>query len=170
MITRPKREWCAMLAKLTSPMDPETAARAFVDMLPMLPPDDTLYTRQTLDAAATCDRRTSVPTFADISRVLGEAQRASLPYDARNGYTGPQFPALAPAKPMTPEERKQTAAVVAQKVAALKAEMARDCRVMPEANRPEPKYLTPLQLALAARQSGAIMRPDWAAVLADYEG
>lgn len=34
--------------------------------------------------------------------------------------------------------------------------------------RPTPRYLTKLQLALAAKVSGAIMRPDWARALAEH--
>lgn len=81
-----RRQWCAMLAKLVAPIDPETAAKAFADMLPMLPADATLYTRQTLDAAATCERKTAVPTFADISGVLGRAAKDRLPASVRMGY------------------------------------------------------------------------------------
>lgn len=82
-----KRQWCAMLAKLVAPMEPELAARAFVDMLPLLPADDSLYTRATLEATARCERRTTVPTYADISAVLGRAARERLPVAVRMGYT-----------------------------------------------------------------------------------
>lgn len=81
-----QRQWCAMLAKLVAPMAPESAARAFVDMLPLLPADDTLYTRATLEATACCERRTAVPIFADISAVLGRAAKDRLPVAVRMGY------------------------------------------------------------------------------------
>ncbi len=165
-MSRVRREWCAMLAKLVAPMDAERAAKAFVDMLPMLPPDDTLYTRATLDEAATCDRKTAVPTFADISRVLGHAAKARLPADVRMGYANPQWPSLPPERPMTAEEREQAV----EAVAALKAELrAKGCGAKIEDVKPEPSYLTPLQMALAARQCGAIMRPDWARALAEHD-
>ena len=85
-----RRQWCAMLAKLVAPMDAETAARAFVDMLPLLPADETLYTRRTLEAAATCPRRTAVPTYEDIAATLGRAGLARLPASVRMGYKPPE--------------------------------------------------------------------------------
>lgn len=97
-----KRQWCAMLAKLVAPMEPEKAARAFVDMLPMLPADETLYNRQTLDDAATCERKTAVPNFADLARVLGRAGLNRLPANVRMGYTPPEKLLETPRD--TPEE------------------------------------------------------------------
>ncbi|MDE2458600.1 MAG: hypothetical protein KGL20_05125, partial [Rhodospirillales bacterium] len=125
-----------------------------------------LYNRATLDEAATCERKTAVPTFADISRVLGLAAQARLPANVRMGYTRPQWHSLPAEQPMTAEERKQALQVTA----ALKGELrAKGCGAKIEDVRPEPRYLTPLQLALAARKSGAIMRPDWALALSEHE-
>lgn len=118
-MSQTRRQWCAMLAKLVAPMDPETAARAFVDMLPMLPPDDTLYTRATLDDAATCTRRTAVPTYEDLSRVLGRAAKARLPVAVRMGYK-PAAPMLDAPRP-TQAERDYVAALVKALSAELKA-------------------------------------------------
>lgn len=118
-MTQTKRQWCAMLAKLVAPMDPETAAKAFVDMLPLLPLDDTLYTRATLEAAATCERKTAVPNYADLSRVLGRAAKERLPVAVRMGYK----PALSQqnAKRPTKSECDYVAALAKSLVAELKA-------------------------------------------------
>lgn len=103
-----RRQWCAMLAKLVAPMDAETAARAFVDMLPMLPADETLYTRRTLESAATCARRTAVPTYEDIANTLGRAGVARLPVSVRMGYKPPETLLEAPRE--TAAEREATLA------------------------------------------------------------
>jgi hypothetical protein len=165
MITKTKREWCAMLAKLVAPMEPERAAVAFIDMLPMLPPDDALYTRQTLDRAATCDRKTSVPTFADLSRVLGEAAKERLPANVRMGYVPPKWPQIESAAPT--DEDREAACYRAQ---AVKAELVqRSFAAKGVEEKPEPKYLTPLQLAQVALKNGFAMRADWAQALAEHE-
>ena len=117
-----KRQWCAMLAKLVAPMEPERAARAFVDMLPMLPVDDAVYNRQTLDAAATCERRTAVPTYADLSKVLGRAGLERLPVSVRMGAK-PSAPMLEPPR-ATAEERAAVSAMVRALTAELKAKFA----------------------------------------------
>lgn len=114
-----RRQWCAMLAKLVAPMEPEIAARAFVDMLPLLPTDDTLYTRATLDAAACCDRRTAVPNFTDVSRVLGRAGLERLPVAVRMGYRPPQPLLVAPCETLA--EREAAIARNQPALAALKA-------------------------------------------------
>lgn len=165
MITPTKRQWCAMLAKLVAPMDAERAAAAFVDMLPMLPTDDALYTRQTLDSVATCDRRTSVPNFADIARVLGEAAKARMPANVRMGYTPPSWPALDDLS-----ESDEARAEAADRAQAVISELRTIGHQMRGADgKPAPKHLTPLQMALQARACGAIMRPDWARALAAHE-
>lgn len=167
-MSRVRREWCAMLAKLVAPMEPETAARAFADMLPMLPPDEALYTRQTLDAVATCDRRTAVPTYADISRVLGEASKARLPASVRMGYTPPAWPALG-SDAGSPSQAERDAACARSQ--AVKAEL----RVMGTVARggdekPQPRHLTPLQLAQAYRAAGKPLRTGLRAALDGREG
>ena len=111
-----------MLAKLVAPMEPERAARAFADMLPMLPVDDTLYNRQTLDAAATCERKTAVPNYADLSRVLGRAGLERLPVAVRMGYK-PPAPLLEPPR-TTPEDYEAVRAMVRALTAELKAKAA----------------------------------------------
>lgn len=66
-----KRKWCAMLAKLTAPMDPAEAAKAFVNMLPMLPGDDAAYNRDTLEAAAIRQKGDpAIPNFDMMQRAL----------------------------------------------------------------------------------------------------
>ena len=160
-VTQTKLQWCAMLAKLVSPMEPERAAKAFVDMLPLLPGDDDLYTRSALERAAKIERKTAVPGFADVDAALSAEWRERLPVRLRMG--GDYFPTLpAPNSPdqRTPEE----IAHVQAKVTALKAEMASARALQDEAlGRHEakiaPKYLTPLQLALNARACGAIIMP-----------
>lgn len=121
-MSQTRRQWCAMLAKLVAPMDPETAARAFVDMLPMLPADDMLYTRATLDAAATCERKTAVPAYADLSRVLGRAAKDRLPVAVRMGYK-PALPRVQ-IPPPTQAERDYVAALAKEVIAELKAKSA----------------------------------------------
>lgn len=121
-MSQTKRQWCAMLAKLVAPMEPERAARAFVDMLPMLPADDSLYNRQTLDDAATCERKTAVPTYADLSKVLGRAGLARLPAPVRMGYK-PPAPMLEPPR-ASPEDYEQVSAIVRALTAELKAKAA----------------------------------------------
>lgn len=117
-----KCQWCAMLAKLVAPMEPERAARAFVDMLPLLPADETLYNRATLEQAATCERKTAVPNYADISKVLGNASKQKLPAHIRMGYKPPVL-SLAPPKP-TEEECEAVSALVKAITAELKAKAA----------------------------------------------
>lgn len=114
-----RRQWCAMLAKLVAPMEPEIAARAFVDMLPLLPTDDALYTRATLEAAACCERRTAVPNFADLAKVLGRAGLERLPVTVRMGYQPPQPLLEAPCE--TPAAREAAIARNQPALAALKA-------------------------------------------------
>lgn len=164
-MSQTKRQWCAMLAKLVAPMDPETAARAFVDMLPMLPADDTLYTRATLDAAATCERKTAVPAFADISTVLGRAAKARLPADVRMGWK----PAL-PAPEFHRESPEEIEACRARNRAIIDQMRAEAAASRPAHERPGPKYLTVLELALTDRAEGRpITRPDKIAALAEYD-
>lgn len=121
-MSQTKRQWCALLAKLVAPMEPERAARAFVDMLPMLPADDTLYNRQTLDAAATCERKSAVPNYADLSKVLGRAGLERLPVRVRMGYK-PPVPLLEPPR-ATKEEREAVSAMVRALTAEFKAKSA----------------------------------------------
>lgn len=120
-ISQNKRQWCAVLAKLVAPMAPETAVRAFVDMLPMLPPDDTLYNRQTLEDVATCTRRTAVPTYADLSAVLRKAAYDRLPATVRMGYVPPKWRTLPPPAPPSQEEIEYVSVLVANLTAELRA-------------------------------------------------
>lgn len=114
-----RRQWCAMLAKLVVPMDAERAAKAFVDMLPMLPVDDTLYTRATLDAAATCERKTAVPTYADLTNVLGCAAKDRLSVSVRMGYKPPEKLLESPRETLA--EREATIARLRPEIARLRA-------------------------------------------------
>ena len=78
--SKAKREWCAMLAKLTSPMEAETATAAFVAMLPLLDFTDDAFNRSTLEAAARREPGdTAIPNFDKIARVLGEWFKARRP-------------------------------------------------------------------------------------------
>lgn len=108
-----------MLAKLVAPMDPERAARAYVDMLPMLPEDDELYNRATLHEAATCDRKTAVPNYADLSRVLGKESISRLPVRLRMGYKQPER--LAETRYTTAQDKEAVALLVKALIAELKA-------------------------------------------------
>lgn len=117
-----KRQWCAMLAKLVAPMEPERAARAFVDMLPLLPEDETLYNRATLEQAATCERKTAVPNYADLSKVLGNYGKQRLPAHIRMGYKPPMISHSV--LPPTQQERDEVRALVKALTAELKAKHA----------------------------------------------
>lgn len=60
--------------------------------------------------------------------------------------------------------------IVSRRVQALHAERdeRRAAAKNPDA-RPTARHLTPLQLALDAKRTGAVMRPDWATALAEHK-
>lgn len=143
MTSQHQRAWCATLAKLTAPMAPETAAAAFVAMLPMLPSDNAAYNRDTLDRAARREQGdTAIPNYDKIARVLADWRREQLPVHQRFGRN--DAPRIGYDEPRPPTEAE--IAGVTAKIAALFAEM--------DAKRPDrgkldvqPAYLTPEQLA-----------------------
>ena len=103
--THTQLRWCAMLAKLTAPMDSERAAQAFTYMLPMLPKDDAAYNKDTLEQAA---RRNpgdaAVPNYDRLARVFSDWRKANLPVQLRMGGSIPVAQLIAPKKQVTQEE------------------------------------------------------------------
>jgi hypothetical protein len=165
MTTQTKLTWCAMLAKLVAPMEPERAAKAFADMLPLLPADDDRYTRSALERAAKIDRKTAVPTFEDLSRAFSEEWKANLPAAVRLG-ANPETPRLdAPARvPPSAEECDH----VRNLVTAFKADVAKVSEakgVDAVVHDIPPAPLSKLQLARAATPAVLAMRPDLRAAL-----
>ncbi len=163
MISPTKLQWCSMLAKLVAPMDAERAAKAFVDMLPLLPADDDRYTRRALERAAKIDRKTAVPTFDDIDRAFAAEWKDALPAHQRlGGAPGALRIEHRRAEPTEAERQR-----VAAQAAAFKAEM--EARQVVEPPKVEPKYATKLQLALSASPAVLAMRPDLRAALAEHQ-
>lgn len=160
MTTETQRSWCAMLAKLTAPMNAPDAAQAFVAMLPMLPKEDSAYNRNTLERAARRDPGdTAIPNYDRLARVFADWRRENLPVQVRMGGEVPVAQLIAPKVERTPAE----CARVDQQVAELKAEMASTlCGAEIKA---APNYPTKLQLALSASPAVLATRPDYRAVL-----
>lgn len=73
-----RRQWMAMLAKLTAPMSAPVATKALVDMLPMLEDfPDAVFTLESLEhVASQCQR---VPIYAELRQFLGEWWRTHRP-------------------------------------------------------------------------------------------
>jgi len=66
-----RREWMAMLAKLTAPLDAVTATRGLCDMLPLLAdfPDSAWCVASLDHVAGQCSR---VPVYSEVRRYLGQ--------------------------------------------------------------------------------------------------
>lgn len=167
-MTRIKREWCAMLAKLTAPVHAEAAVKAFIDMLPLLPQDDAAYNRDTLELAARRELGDpAIPNYDVLSRAFGKWHRGNRPIEHRQGadpvVQGITY-ALPDLRPPSPEE----CAEVAAKVAALKAEFG--AKQGPRAAKEVlPKYLSKLELALSVPREVAMRRPDLAEALRQHD-
>ena len=74
-----RKQWLAMLAKLTSPMESTTAAQGFAAFLPMLAdfPNEA-FTPESLDhVASNCHR--GAPNYADVRRHIGEWWKRNRP-------------------------------------------------------------------------------------------
>ena len=150
MSTQPRRQWIAMLAKLTSPMESTTAGQAFAAYLPLLQDfPDAAFTPASVDhVAAQCH---GVPTYADVRAALGAWWR----------HNRPPEPALPPPVAATPPPRTETEIAnarrtVAETTAALKAEaLYRESAqlTLPRPGNPA-RYLSRAQLDLAYRQAG----------------
>lgn len=165
MTTPTQRGWCAMLAKLTSPMSAPEAAQAFVAMLPMLPKDDAAYNRDTLERAATREMGdTAIPNYDKLVRAFAEWRRESLPVQVRMGGSVPVAQLIAPKAEVTPEEIER----VDRQVAELKAEFA--ASAVSNHPRIEPRYVDKLTLARSASPEVLAMRADYRAVLAMHNG
>lgn len=166
-MSQTKLQWCAMLAKLVAPMDTERAAKAFADMLPMLPAEDQRYTRSALERAAKIDRKTAVPTFDDLTRAFAEDWKANLPAAQRLG-ANPGLPRLPEPerKPPSAEE----CASVARSLSVFKADAAQVSQAKGVGSRVHDipaAPLTKLQLARAATPEMLAARPDLRAALRD---
>jgi hypothetical protein len=75
-----RHQWCAALAKLVSPAFPEDAQVALIDMLPALGHlPDQMFNGETLIAVAQTKTRQSVPSFSELTAVLGQ-YRAKVAY------------------------------------------------------------------------------------------
>jgi len=147
-----RRQWLAMLAKLTAPMDPETATKGLIAMLPMLADlDEKLFSTASLQHVAAAVKR--VPSYGELRLHLGNWWRDNLPQESRLASEWTALPAPAkPAEP-TPEER----AAVGEVVRALRAStrIARSHAVADPDERPTPAYLTDHQLLVLHRDLAA---------------
>lgn len=169
MTSPTKLSWCAMLSKLVAPMDPERAAKAFADMLPMLPEDDDLYTRSALERAAKIDRKTAVPTFEDLSAALAEEWRGRLPVAIRMGASpAPALPTPTPREPTDAEAAHVTRRVDEAKAILAAAGARRDFCTNRGPETARPRHVSKLELGLAEQRRGVPIeriRPDWRAAL-----
>jgi hypothetical protein len=159
-----KREWCAMLAKLTSPMDPATATAAFVDMLSVLYFPDQAFNRETLEAAARrAQGDTAVPNFDKISRALGEWTSARRPVAQRLG-ANPDTVRVGHEPPGSdhPAEKARVGECLVLLAAEIKREISKN---LPESAAPKAHHLSKLQLARSASARVLALRPDLREVL-----
>ncbi len=154
-----KRQWCVMLAKLVAPMDAQAAAAAFIDILPMLAPDDSFYNRTTLEnAARRAPGDTAIPNYDRLARVFSDWRKDQLPVHIRMGGGQSAGQLTYEKEVLTPEQEAEHD----RKVAALKAEMAAATPSKPESGI-EPRYATKVQLAamwLQIDPDTAKLRPD----------
>ena len=138
-----RRQWMAMLAKMSCPMDAANATKALCDMLPMMTGlEEAYFSAQSLAfIAGRCKR---VPTFGELKFHFGAWWQESLPANARNQSDYPRLEAPAPRRAPTEGEK----AVAAELVRNLKAEMQSRAshRVIDEAERPKPMPLSDRQL------------------------
>ncbi len=108
-----RQQWIAMLAKLTAPMDPTTAAAAFMAYLPMLArlPDAAFCEASLKAVARQCER---VPTFGTLEKALDAWWKQHRP---------PVIELPPPEPPMRPPpsdaERAAASRTVGEVVAAL---------------------------------------------------
>lgn len=143
--------WCAQLAKLTYPINPEVAARAFASYLKLLEDmPDAAFTVRSLEAVATAPRRMTIPSYDEVRGPLAKWWRENRPH-----ALGLPPPPIATRDLATEAERL----VVADKVAAFKAELA--ARAVDRAEgRPPGRALRPV---------GNAMPPAALAILRDAD-
>ena len=150
MSTTPRRQWIAMLAKLTSPLESTAAGQAFNAYLPLLQDfPDAAFTPASVDyVASQCH---GVPTYADVRAGLGAWWRLNRPPPPAL-----QAPPQADPLPRSKAEIAAAARVVGATTAALKAEaLYRESMqlTLPRAGNPA-RYLSRAQLDLAYKQAG----------------
>lgn len=155
--SKTQRSWCAMLAKLTCPMDAQTACAAFIDMLPMLPGDDEAYNRSTLENAARREQGdTAIPNYDRLVRAFSEWRRQSLPAHVRMGGTFGAPAISAPSYEPSAAECER----VDNLVTSLKEDLAKH-ELEHGKIKVEPRYCSILELALSAAPSVLASRPDY---------
>lgn len=148
-----RKQWLAMLAKLTSPMESTTAAQGFAAFLPMLADyPDAAFTSASLDYVAS-ECRGGVPNYGDVRQHLGawwKRNRPEVPELAappKSDYPGPR----------SELERNHATAVVREAVAELRMRgierQARTDSAQPVWLRP-PTQMTREQLTEAYRLAG----------------
>lgn len=157
--TKIQRAWCAMLAKMVAPMDASAACAAFIDMLPMLPPEDAAYNCTTLERAARREPGdTAIPNYDRLARSFGQWRRDNLPAHVRMGGSMTVKQVIEQRVPPTPEEIVEVRA----KAAAIRSETRNDPKT---AARVEPKFVDKLTLARMASPEVLACRPDLRAAL-----
>ena len=163
-----KRQWCAMLAKLTSPMASETAVQSFIAMLPLLPQSDAAFNRTTLEMAARREAGDpAVPNFDTINRAFGRWHRDNLPVQQRMG-ANPEMPRIEADGPRAPTQAE--AAHVAAVLAAYKAiPSAWGGTTLDDNPKIKPNHLHGLALAIARRDAGIPLNPELTTLLAEHE-
>ena len=150
-MTANRKQWLAMLAKLTAPMESTTAAQGFTAFLPMLAQlPEAAFNPESLDYVAS-ECRGGVPNYGEVRRHLGA-------WWMRNR---PEVPELAAPLPPLPELRTKEEAERAHRTS-LKAQ--RDLAEIGERNnaafmtahqatQPKALHLTREQLTEAYRRA-----------------
>ena len=146
-----RKQWLAMLAKLTSPMESTTAAQGFAAFLPMLADyPDAAFTHASLDYVAS-ECRGGVPNYGDVRRHLGAWWK-------RNRPEVPELPAPDPLpKLRTKEEAEWAARTTAKARHDLEAIGERNNAAFLKAHQamqPKALHLTREQLTEAYRLAG----------------
>lgn len=147
-----RKQWLAMLAKLTSPMESTAAAQGFAAFLPMLTDfPDAAFTPASLDhVASNCHH--GVPNYADVRTHLGAWWKRNRP----------EVPELAAPLPPLPKLRTKAEAEWAARTT---AKARRDLELIGERNntafmtahqatQPKVLHLTREQLTEAYRRAG----------------
>ena len=138
----PRKEWIAMLAKLTTPHDPVKAATAFAAFLPMLTDfPDQAFCKASLEHVAS--KATFAPNYGFVRGELGGWWRDNRPDRRRLEGVIMQLP--GPQRPGAPSDAEKAA--VTEIVKSWQRDVAKRSAASPQQPAAiRPSYLTPGQL------------------------
>lgn len=104
----PRREWLAMLARMSTPHDPVKAMEAMLHYLPLLADmPDAAFTPQSLEAVAMAPQSLHIRTLREVKEPLSSWWRDNKP--RRTAIAAPARAAEPEREEQTPEQRAEIA-------------------------------------------------------------